>query len=77
VVPVIFTKGNIRFSVHAKDHNPPHVHISAPDASLVVNIKTLEVLSATGLRMKDISALIEVVKNNQTILLTEWERYHE
>ena len=76
LVPVIIQKKHIKFSVHAKDHNPPHVHINAAGAELIVNIRSFEVTSAVGFTMKQIRDLLEVVRDNQDLLLTEWENYH-
>ena len=75
-VPVIFKKNNIKFCVYAKDHNPPHVHVTSPGATLVVDLITFEVIASSGFRMNQIQTLVETIKQKQNLLITEWNKYH-
>ena len=36
--------GHIKISVYADDHNPPHCHVTSPEADAVVRIKDMTVI---------------------------------
>jgi hypothetical protein len=75
-MPTIQRIKNLIIKIHTQDHEPPHVHIIAPDFSQVkVVIGTGEITKRLGSLNKAAEALaVKWVEENRGFLLEEWKR---
>ena len=64
---------HLRIEVRNKEHNPPHVHAIAKGAEAVVNLLTLELDEYEGFNKSTLNRILEWVRENQKLLLEEWE----
>jgi hypothetical protein len=75
-VPTVLRIGGYRFYFYSHEPNePPHVHIDQGGASLKVWLEPVELARNAGFRPREISAVIELVRQNSTSLLEAWHGY--
>ena len=67
-----------RFVIFTNDHEPAHVHVFGQGGEAKVNLLTPDGLVwVVGMSRADIRRIIEEVRSQQDMLLTEWRRIHE
>ena len=72
----VFRFKNIVVRIWSNDHEPPHVHIEAPDASAIFLLDTLEVRESEGFSSRDIKRIREQLEMRKEKLLEKWEEIH-
>ncbi|MBF0137101.1 MAG: DUF4160 domain-containing protein [Magnetococcus sp. DMHC-1] len=63
--------GNIKISVYADDHPPPHFHVTSPDADAIVRIRDMVVMGCDGLHA-DIKVAMKWAKHHREKILLTW-----
>lgn len=58
------------------DHNPPHFHVTAADADLVIDLRTFEILAGSAPR-KIAEQAITWAKEHRDELLAKWSELNE
>lgn len=58
------------------DHNPPHFHITAADADLVIDLRSFEIVAGSAPR-KVAEKAIAWAKDHQEELLAKWSELNE
>ena len=67
--------GNLRLAIFV-DHNPPHFHILGPDCSLVVNLRTFEIVEGNREPAK-IAHVLDWARANADTLWRLWRELNE
>ncbi len=62
--------------IYTQDHIPAHVHIWRAGAEIVINIASLEIISAEGMSRRNAAKAVEIVEENQEYLLERWHEIH-
>ena len=74
--PTIYEFDGIKVKIHARDHNPPHVHVEGKGCEARFNLKTLELLTNTGFSRSDIERIQKEIRIRVVSLLEIWEAYN-
>lgn len=61
----------IKFIVHTRDHNPPHVHAQYDRYEVLISLKDFSVI-AGNIPSKNMNKAIKWVKSNKDYLLKHW-----
>ncbi len=73
----VLSSPHLSYKINEDDHNPPHVHVEGGGASVRIHLMTLEVLdNQTQFSPSTLRKILETVRNNQWLLLEEWENRH-
>ena len=67
--------GNLRLAIFV-DHNPPHFHILGPDCSVVVNLRTFEIMEGTR-EPAEVAHVLDWAKANAGPLWRIWRALNE
>ena len=62
--------------MYADDHRPPHFHIVGPDFAVMVDIRSLEIISGEA-RSGDIAEALAWAKDNRLTLEKLWRELNE
>ncbi len=63
--------------IYFKDHNPPHVHVTAPDAAAVFKLDTLECIESKGFSAKALAKIQKALEARRDYLQEVWDEYQE
>lgn len=67
-----------RFVIFTNDHEPAHVHVFGQGGEAKINLLSPEGLVwVVGISRADIRRIVEEVRNQRDVLLTEWRNIHE
>jgi hypothetical protein len=72
----IFRFKNLKFKIWSNDHEPPHVHVHAPEAHAKVNLDTLEIMYSKGFSEKDLKIIQQQVFIRRVKIQEKWEEIH-
>lgn len=72
-MPTIVEIGSIQIRLYAKDHLPPHFHISTPDGEAMVLLSDLSLLKGR-IRQRDFETCRRWAMENRELLKNEWDR---
>jgi len=72
-VPTLVELGVVQIRFYAKDHMPPHFHISTPDGEAMMSISDLSLIKGR-LRRRDLDAVRNWAAMNRELLENEWNR---
>ena len=75
-MPTVLREQGYRFYFYSHEPNePPHVHIDKGGASLKAWLEPAELAHNAGFRPREISAILELVRQNRSNLLEAWHGY--
>lgn len=74
--PTVYEFDGIKIKIHAKEHNPPHVHVEGKGCEARFHLKTLELMSNDGFSRSDINRIRKELQNRALSLLEIWEAYN-
>ena len=75
-MPTIVRIEGHRFYFYSHEPNePPHVHVDKGGASLKAWLDPVSLARNVGFRPREISAVLELVRQHRTILLEAWHGY--
>ena len=72
-MPTVVEFGSVQIRLYAKDHLPPHFHISTPDGEAIVLLSDLRVVKGR-IRRRDLELCRRWAMGNREILENEWNR---
>jgi hypothetical protein len=75
-MPAIQDFGSFKIVMYFKDHNPPHVHVVAPDFEAKVSIETLEII-AGELPPSVRSEALAWIEAHKAALMARWSEYQK
>ncbi len=75
-MPTVHREHGYRFYFYSHEPNePPHVHVDKGGASLKAWLDPVELARNIGFRPREITAILELVRQNRTTLLKAWHGY--
>lgn len=74
----ILTAGPFIVRVYSRDHKPVHCHVIWGDNEVIVELPSykVEVRSKNPIKVSDINAVRELVKNNRRQIGKQWRVFH-
>jgi hypothetical protein len=73
----VLSSPHLSYRINDDDHNPPHIHVESREASVRINLITLKVMdSQTDFSASTLRRILEIVRENRSLLLDEWEKKH-
>ena len=72
-MPTIVELGSIQIRIYARDHAPPHFHISTPYGEGVMLISNLK-LTKGRLKSADLRRVVEWALENKRLIENEWTK---
>jgi Domain of unknown function (DUF4160) len=75
-MPVIFRAGGLRYVIYLDDHHPAHIHLIGDGEAKILLIPEVKLVWQKGFSKRDVQKALDVVKQNQTGFLTQWEVIH-
>jgi hypothetical protein len=74
---VDFGNGALKLRIHARDHDPPHVHAESGGATVRIDLLTLEPLDErTDFSRAAVRRITELVKEYRDELMEAWNELH-
>lgn len=70
-MPTIAELGSIQIRIYARDHSPPHFHISTPYGEGIILISNLT-LAKGRLKRSDLRRVVEWARENKRLIEDEW-----
>ena len=75
--PTIFRQGGWQIIIHTDDHTPAHVHIRRGSTEVArVKLDPIELWDSKGINTREVGAILEIIRENQAVLLAEWDKFH-
>ena len=74
-MPTIFRKSGYRFFFFSDEHLPKHVHVEKGDSYIRIELESLKVTHRYKISQKEIKKIVNIVKQNQSLLLGAWNEY--
>lgn len=75
-MPTVLREGGYQFIIFTSDHYPPHVHVRREGKLAKVLLNPVEFERIGGFNAGEQSKIIEIVKDNQSFLLGEWDKVY-
>lgn len=79
-MPTIFTIGKLRIVIYPNDHDPPHVHVIAPDGNAKVRIGTAHrkpsVVFNDGVSLASLPKALIAIDERRDELQKAWRKHH-
>lgn len=75
--PTMLRTRNLRVVIYPNDHDPPHVHVIAPDAEAKFELSDLECIYSRGFSKKALKQIHEFLAENKELLEETWYDYHQ
>lgn len=75
--PTLLRFWNLRGVVHTRDHKPAHIHVLGPNAEVVFDLKTWEVLRVRGFTEATTNKILKFLKEYGPEFLEAWNEIHE
>ena len=74
-MPELWRIYGMRFFFYSRKHEPMHVHVKSADGLAKFNVteKGAELVSNSGMKLKDINLALEEIIRRKEIVITEWE----
>lgn len=74
-MPTVLRINGYRFFFFSDEHMPQHIHIEKADSYVRIVLDTFEVTDSYMISNKEISKLINLVKENNELLKGAWSEY--
>jgi hypothetical protein len=75
-MPTVLREGGFRCYFYSHEPNePPHVHVDKGGSSAKVWLEPVGLARSIGFRVKDINAILSLVRQNRGQLLEAWHGY--
>ena len=75
-MPTVLREGGYQFIIFTADHYPPHVHVRREGKLAKIRLDRVEFERTGGFNAGEQSKIIEIVQDNQSLLLSEWEKVY-
>lgn len=75
IMPELWRIYGMRFFFYSREHEPMHVHVKSADGIAKFNVseKGAELVSNSGMKLKDINLALDEIIRRKEIVITEWE----
>jgi hypothetical protein len=74
---VSFANGAFKFKIHAKDHDPPHVHAEGGGATIRIDLLTFKPLDRrTAFTKASVRRITDLVRQYREVLMEAWNELH-
>lgn len=75
-MPVVYRSHGFTFFFYSHEPNePPHVHVDKGDGSAKVWLEPVAMARSNGLKAKELTHILELVRENRDMLLEKWHGY--
>ena len=75
-MPTIMTVDGIRLYFYANEKGePPHIHVEYQGLTAKIWITPVYLASSQGLKARDISKALKIVKQNEKVLREKWDEF--
>ncbi len=74
--PTIIRPRNYRVIIFTNDHPPAHVHVRRAGNEARVGLEPVVLLDNYGFSSREVKQILQIVRDNQTALLTSWDSIH-
>ncbi len=75
-MPVVYRSHGFTFFFYSHEPNePPHVHVDKGDGSAKVWLESGVMARSNGLKAKELTHILELVRENRDMLLEKWHGY--
>ena len=73
-MPALWRIYGMRFCFYSREHEPRHLHVKSADGLAKFNVseKGAELVSNSGMKLKDINLALEEIIRRKEIVITEW-----
>jgi hypothetical protein len=75
-MPTVLRESGYQFIIFTSDHPPPHVHVRHEGKLAKVGLNPVEFLRTGGFNSGEQSKILQIIHDNLTYLLTEWDKLH-
>lgn len=75
-MPTLRQQDGFSVVLYFNDHVPAHVHVFNADGEARVSLLDLAVLSAVGMKRKDLNKARAIVAEHRDFLLSKWKEVH-
>ena len=75
--PTIIRTKNLRIRVYPKDHDPAHVHVTAPNAEAKIRLSDCKAYFSKGFTKMALSRIEIFIEQHKEILLKAWHEYQK
>ena len=79
-MPTVLRVDGYQIMIYLDDHLPPHVHVSARGAELVVNLNCatafVSVRNNDGFKNREIATIVRLVQQHRDLLCQMWKGIH-
>lgn len=70
--PTVLRQGGWQIIIHTDDHIPAHVHVRRGSTEVArVKLDPVELWDTRGLNTREVSAILDIVREHQAALLAE------
>lgn len=75
-MPVVYRSHGFTFFFYShKPNEPPHVHVDKGDGSAKVWLEPVAMARNNGLKAKELTHILELVRENRDMLMEKWHGY--
>jgi Domain of unknown function (DUF4160) len=75
-MPTVLRESGYQFIMFTSDHPPAHVHVRREGKLAKVRLDSIEFERSGGFNAREQSKIIEIIHDNQTFLLAEWNKLY-
>ena len=76
-MPTVLRIDGFKFSFHAGDHDPPHVHVTYGGATVIVNLVPVRARKNLGMKMADLFEAVRLAEEHRDELLVSWFEFDQ
>lgn len=72
----VYHGDGFRVHIWLNDHEPAHVHVYRAEAMAIIEVTSLRVRAAYGMKPPDLRRALEIVEQHQPWFLQRWSQIH-
>ena len=74
--PTVLREDGYQVKIYPNDHPPAHVHVVRAGKEARVGLDPIVVYNNWGFNNRELSKIQDIIEENQSLLLAEWDNYH-
>ncbi len=74
--PTVLRQAGYQFIIFTSDHPPAHIHVRGSGHLAKVRLDPVEVERTAGFSAGELNKILDIVENNRSLLLAEWDKYY-
>ena len=75
-MPTVLRSGAYQFIIFTADHPPVHIHVRGSGHLAKVRLDPIEIERSGGFNQGDLTKIVDIIRENQALLLAEWDRFY-